>query len=389
MKADTPSGRSNPAVVDLVLAGGLLVVAVLSGVSVDEARPDTVEPDRWWQWALMVTPSVAVAFRRVRPVVVAVVAGLAQTLVWVNDLPEFLLALVVALYTASADGGRRGRVASAGIGLALTVVTAVGLRVAGDVSLYQVPLVALTCAVAIALGATSEQQRRRAGRLAADVTSARLQAAHDRDRAVVEERQAIARELHDVIGHTLATIAVRAEAADRVATNRPEEGGRALEAIAAVARSSLDETRRVLAGLRAGADAEFAPHPDTGAIRILVDDLARAGADVRLDIEGDDRHPPTVLVAAAAHRIVQEALTNAVKHGGVDVAVTVEMTCSRDAVTIAVCNAVEGEVDRGAGSGLDGMAERVHVLGGRFEAGRRGDQFVVEAWLPTTSGAGS
>lgn len=374
-----------PTTADLLLGAGLLVVAILSGVDVDAARPDTVEPDRWWQWLLIVTPALAVAVRRLHPVAATVVATTAQVLVWMTDLPEFLLALVVILYTAAAEGGRRGRRTAIAATVVLTAVTGLGLRIAGDVSVYQLPLVVLTCATAIALGDNAARQRRRAAELASQVTETRLLAEHERRNAITDERSAIARELHDVIGHTLATIAVRAEAADRVAAKQPSAAADALAAIADTARSSLDETRRVLAGLRESANAELEPTPDMASVRRLVTDLAEAGASVSLVESGcRDRVPPAV-VLGGAFRIVQESLTNAVKHGGPDPVIEVYIDCTTTNMGVRVVNTVAGVATQTAspGSGVNGMAERAHVLGGTFDATRTDDQFTVEATLPT------
>lgn len=207
---------------DLALAVGLLLVAVLSGLDVDSARPDTVRPGAWWQWALLATPPLLVAVRRVEPIAATVLVTVAQSLIWVSDLPEVLLPTLVILYTVSSDRGEAGRRVAIAAGIVLTGVTAVGVRVAGDVTAEQLPLIALTCTVAIVLGWTAARQRHLAGELAAEVGASQVRAEHARDDAIAAERTHIANELHDSLGHTLAVIAVRAEAADRVADTRPD-----------------------------------------------------------------------------------------------------------------------------------------------------------------------
>lgn len=378
---------ASPTVPDLVLAGGLLIVAILSGVYEDAARPGTIEPTAWWHWALIMTPALLVGIRRFNPVVVTAAATVAQVLIWVNDLPEFLLAMIVILFTAASDGGRAGIRTAITASVVLTGFTIVGLRLAADVSVYQVPLVALTCWTAIILGANAARQRSREAELASAVTTARLQGEHERHKAITDERSAIARELHDIVGHTLATIAVRAEAADRVAANKPEAATEAIAAIANTARSSLDETRRVLAGLRANDVAELAPPPDISSLRTLVADLQGAGATIALTENGCNDHQPPAVVLAGAYRIVQESLTNAIKHGGPDSVIEVALTCSATSLDIVVVNTApnaNGEVDRD-GNGVNGMAERAYVLGGTFSAQRTGDRFTVAASLPTTN----
>jgi signal transduction histidine kinase len=329
--------------------------------------------------------------------VIAVVVTAAQAAIWVSNLPEFLLALVVVLFTAAAEGGSAGLRVAIACAVALTALTAVGLGIAQDVSVYQVPLVALTCGAAIGLGVGTARQRDVAAALAARVTAARMEGAHRQREAVAEERTAIARELHDIIGHALATIAVRAEAADRVAATKPEAATEAIASIAVAARQSLDETRRVLAGLRQADVAELEPAPDLDAIRQLIAGLQEAGATIDYREAGCDGPEPSAVVLGGTYRIVQESLSNAIKHAGPGTEVQVEITCRSDALEVQVVNSLAERDDAefsdetapwpGDGQGLSGMAERAQVLGGRFEAGPQGDRFVVRALLPT-AGAG-
>ena len=238
-------------------------------------------------------------------------------------------------------------------------MTGLGVVVAGDVTVYQLPLIALTCGTAILLGAQADRQRRTAAELAATVTTTRLRGQHERSEAVATERSRIARELHDIIGHTLATIAVRAEAADRVASRRPDAARDAVGAIATAARSALDETRRVLAGLRTSTGADLGPPPDLDSIRRLVDDVADAGVTVALATTGCDDHVPPAVVVGGAHRIVQESLTNAVKHAGPGVHVRVALTCGPDWLEIVVIDDGANEAGgRSGGEPVDGGDER-------------------------------
>ena len=206
-------------------------------------------------------------------------------------------------------------------------MTAIGVRIADDVTLYQLPLILLTCGTAITLGVLATRQRLVAETLAAEVTEVQVRSEHERAQAIAEERSHIARELHDIIGHTLSVIAVRAESADRVAQRRPEAASAAVADIADAARSALHQTRRVLSGLRGSGTADLAPAPDLEATRRLVTDLAQAGVAATLTDTGCDDHTPPAVVAGGAHRIVQESLTNAIKHGGPGVTIEVELTC--------------------------------------------------------------
>lgn len=375
-----------PTLGDVALGASLLVVAILSGLFIDAARPDTVEPSAWWHWGLISAPPVLVALRRINPVAVTLVATVAQAAIWVSDLPEVLLSMVVILYFVASEAGERGLRVAIGSSVVLTAVTAAGVRIAGDVSAYQLPLIVLTCGTAIALGVYAARQRTLTGELATEVAEVRLRGEYERAAAVADERNHIARELHDIIGHSLSTIAVRAEAADRVAERQPEAPREAVNVIALAARSALTETRQVLAGLRDSDDAELSPPPDIDAIRRMVAELSAAQVDVRLIIDGCDERPLPAVVAGGAYRMVQESLTNAVRHAGPNASITVALTCSDGQLDVVVADDGAGRADDvgQVGSGLTGMAERAAVLGGTFEAGNSSPGgFVVHATLPT------
>ena len=379
--------RCLPSPGDLTLAASLIGVAVLSGFYIDANRPDTIAPSTWWHWVLIASPPTLVAFRRTAPIAVTMAATSAQTLIWVTNLPEVLLPIIVILYSAASDAGERGLRAAIAASAALTVVTGIGVRIADDVSAYQLPLIVLTCGTAVALGVNANRQRRTAEELAAQVTEVWVRSEHERARAISEERSHIARELHDIIGHTLSVIAVRAEAADRTAHNRPDDTRQAVADIATSARAALDQTRRVLAGLRETTPAALTPAPDLTATRRLVTDLAHAGVTATLAEQGCNDHQPPAVVAASAHRIVQESLTNAIKHGGTGVTIDVELTCSPTALDIVITNSVTPNHDTSPtdvdGTGLAGMAERATVLGGTLHAHRSDNRFIVTATLPT------
>jgi signal transduction histidine kinase len=213
----------------------------------------------------------------------------------------------------------------------------------------------------------------RARRLRMETLEARVSLAEQETlRRVAEERLRIAREVHDVVGHGLATITLRAGVADRLAGRDPGEVQAALRAIRQVSKESLVELSALLGVLRGDGEeeAQRAPTPDLQALPRLVDGLREAGMDVALDIEAGAVPAVPEVVAAAGYRIVQEALTNVARHAGPDASARVRLM-RRDGV-------VEVEVrddGRGApgpvrpGGGLTGMRERASALGGCFEAG--------------------
>ncbi|MEL7976833.1 sensor histidine kinase [Isoptericola sp. F-RaC21] len=212
------------------------------------------------------------------------------------------------------------------------------------------------------------------------------------ERALEEERLTIARELHDIVSHHLSLIAVRAGVAGHVADEEPAEARAALHDIEETSRSALDEMRRTLGVLRGDGDARR-PAPSLGGLDALAADARRAGVDVVLSTDGASRLPAGV--QATVHRIVQEALTNVVRHAAP----------TRCAVTVAATDAGTAEVrvdvvDDGpplgrrpgrralpGGHGLVGVEERVGLLGGTFAAGPRpGGGFALSARWPVGEG---
>jgi signal transduction histidine kinase len=204
-------------------------------------------------------------------------------------------------------------------------------------------------------------------------------------RRVAEERLRIAREVHDVVGHGLATITLRAGVADRLAEKDPAEVRAALQAIRDVSRESLAELSALLGVLRReGDEAARAPAPDVGALRRLVDRLREAGMAVELEIAADGAEPLPDVVGAAGYRIVQEALTNVARHAGPDAHACVRLVQRRETVELEVRDDGRGApASLQPGGGLTGMRERAAALGGSFEAGGApGGGFRVWASLP-------
>jgi signal transduction histidine kinase len=201
--------------------------------------------------------------------------------------------------------------------------------------------------------------------------------------AAAEERARIARELHDVLSHSVSVMVVQAGAermalgSDRAAT------GETLEAIEKTGRQALAEMRRLLSMLRVGDEpSAHAPQPTLGELDVLVAQVREAGLPVELHFEGE----PTPLppgVAVSAYRIVQEALTNVLKHAGPARARVIVRYATRE-LELEIADDGRGSRDAGdPGHGLVGMRERVALYGGNFDAGaRNGGGFVVRVRLP-------
>jgi signal transduction histidine kinase len=198
-------------------------------------------------------------------------------------------------------------------------------------------------------------------------------------RRVAEERLRIARDVHDVVGHSLATIALQAGVAEHL--SRDERAREALGEIRRLSRSSLAEVSAMLGVLR-DEHAARAPTPDLSQVPRLVEDMRGAGLDVSLDLEGNGAAPD--VVGVAAYRIVQESLTNVVRHAGAGAHARVRVAARDGTVEVEVSDDGRG-ASPGAhdGNGLAGMRERAAALGGRFEAGTvAGGGFRVRALLP-------
>ncbi|HEY6591119.1 MAG TPA: sensor histidine kinase, partial [Actinomycetota bacterium] len=207
--------------------------------------------------------------------------------------------------------------------------------------------------------------------------------------AVAEERLRPARELHDVVAHTVSVIAVQSGVGAHVANTQPKEAAKALAAIEATSRSALIELRRLLGVLRQDGDpqASLTPAPGLANLEGLLAEVAEAGLAVRLRVEGAPAPLPAGL-DLSAYRIIQEALTNVVKHAGpAHAQVTIRYRDHEVAVEVIDDGrgvaAVATEGRRRTGHGLTGMAERVAVFGGDLEVGPRpGGGFRVAARLP-------
>ena len=224
--------------------------------------------------------------------------------------------------------------------------------------------------------------------LARTTTALRLsREAHARD-AVAAERSRIARELHDVIAHSVGVMGVQAGAAERMVPLDPGRAVAAAQAVQDCGRQALVDLRRLLGVLRPDGDDDRTPQPGLDQLPALLDRLRTAGLDVDLRVSGTPRPLPPG-ADLAAYRIVQEALTNVLKHASDRVAVLalrhaddglhVEVTSPAGSVPVPA-----GAADGGAGHGLVGMRERALMYGGSFAAGPRPDDgtFAVTAHLP-------
>jgi signal transduction histidine kinase len=381
--------RAHWIAIDVVVASFLAMLGLLAAVRPD--RPGMMLPAA----AFSVVVFLAVALRRLGPV--TAFSALASILAVGALVPMIaidsmvIIAMAYALYTVTVTGSRRTGMAALGIALAemLGIVTAIHVH---NLTNGGVPGYPGTFALIIAwiIGYSVRQRR-------AYIEMLQVQAASS---AVAEERLRIARELHDVVAHSMAVIAVQAGFGEYVIDDSPSDARQALGAIQATSRDALAELRRMLGVLRqqdVPASAPLTPECGLGELERLAATSRGGGIEVSLARAGLVRDLPTG-IDVSAYRIIQEALTNVVKHAGGGARCTVSVDYGEKILTIAVTDdggmglghphCTRAGHGTGAGHGLVGMRERVHLCGGEMSAGplpRGGFRVLAQLPVPETA----
>jgi signal transduction histidine kinase len=209
----------------------------------------------------------------------------------------------------------------------------------------------------------------------------------DAEAAIVEERTRIARELHDVVAHGISVMVLQARGGRRVIADDPGKAREAFDVIESTGHQALEEMRRLLGMLRASdEELALAPQPSLDQLDTLVEQVRSAGLPVEVAVEGEPGQLPPG-VDLSAYRIVQEALTNALKHAG-PARARVTVRYGEDELELEIADDGDGTGEgKGSGHGLIGMRERVSVYGGDLQAGRRPEGgYALRARLPLTSG---
>ncbi len=354
---------------DVVASAGytLFLVAMVSAgagqTSVSGAVP------AWMPYLVVLAIGLPLAARRLWPLpIFVIVFGASLIALGMGVAREGFVAAGFALYMVAATEDRSGRkptrLIALGSVIGLVVLVTAGSPVPPLAEAGPIIVGAVVLGGSWTIGRAVRERRRFAHRSAAQLV----------ERAVAEERLRIARDLHDIVAHGLSLIVVRAAAANHVIASRPSEARAALEVIETTGRGALADMRRMLDVLRGdrqtGDDGDLAPIPTLDQLPALVDRVAMAGVRVDYDVSGAEALSDGV--AVAVYRIVQEALTNVVKHAAptrcrvrisvVDEDVRVEVTDE------GLRAAVDGP-DQRVGRGLVGMQERVRTLGGALEVG--------------------
>ncbi|SCG69957.1 Signal transduction histidine kinase [Micromonospora echinaurantiaca] len=353
---------------DALLALALLVFGLLATPLAGANQPGSVPVDAGCR-ALLTVAALALVARRLAPLATLAVVTVATSAYLVLGYPygPVLLAFLVAVYTAAVRLPVRRAGVAVGSALAVLLVHAFWSR-GPEPGWFGILPASAWVVVPFALGVAVRVNRESAARGRAE--AARRQAD--------EERLRIAQEVHDVVGHGLAAISMQAEVALHLLGKRPEQAEIALTAISRTSREALDELRVTLGAVRRGGGRE--PVPGLARLDALRERLADAGLAVTLRVTGEPRELPGA-VDLAAYRVVQEALTNVLRHAGVAEA-EATVGYGGDALTVEVLDRGVGG-GGGVGHGLAGMRERVTALGGELAAGPRPDGgFRVAARLP-------
>jgi signal transduction histidine kinase len=373
-----------------VVLADLAVAAVLAGAAIGPNMPrGTISP--WWI-VFAAACFLPLAWRRTHPAPAAVAtAATAAILVAGGPLVGAGLAAMWLAVTAVAAREPRWQALTAATLLEiLGLVTVVRLAPASVI----VPGAVLTTGTAVAaVGIGISQQTRRAYFSALEERAARLDYERDQQArlAAVTERARIAREVHDIVTHSLSVMVTLADGAASVSASSPQRADTVMRQVAATGLQAIGEMRRVVGGLRIdGADADAGrPLPGLGDLEDLLAEVRAAGLPVRLTVTGAPR-PLASGMQLAVYRIVQESLTNARKHAPQAVSATVTLRYLDHGVDVEIGNdgPAGGSVplDRaapgGGGQGITGMRERAAAYGGSVTAGpRAGGGWLVRARL--------
>ena len=379
--------RARPLVADSVFAAGLAILAIVATAQA-QVDPSEIEPDLF-AWVLILGCCLPVAFRRAAPLPAAWSMLVFNATYWILDYPDDATGqtLLIGVYSIGAhiDRPRSLRHGVGLVGAIVLVGTAGVISPEDDLPWFAIPAFMVMYGTAWILGDNLRTRRAYMLELERAATNAEAQRQAEARHAVADERTRIARELHDVVAHSMSVMVVQAGAARRVLDTSPTQAADALEAIETTGRESLDEMRRILDVLRSDDDAlEFAPAPRLADVDRLIDQCEQAGLPVTVSIQGQPIDLPTS-VELSAYRIVQESLTNALKHAGHATA-TVELAYGDDELRVSVHDDGRGAsvaATNGAGQGIVGMRERVEAFGGSLATGpRSGGGFAVTAVLP-------
>jgi signal transduction histidine kinase len=292
------------------------------------------------------------------------------------------LALIWCFYSVAAYSGLR-RAVLAGAIAGVVILPAFLLTLRAGVNPGRIIPAWLFCASLWFIGRTVHQRQVQAARLQDLALQLEVEREENAQSAVAEERTRIAREMHDVVAHSVSVMVVQSQAAQRLLEGEQRAARQALGSIETTGRQALTEMRRLLGTLRrTDAELTLAPQPSLSRLEDLIEQVREAGLPVELRVQGEATSVPPG-VDLSAYRIVQEALTNTLKHAGASHAKVV-VHYRDDELELEVTDDGAGNGNGGgSGQGMIGMRERVALYGGVLETGNKvGGGYVVQARLP-------
>ncbi|NNF65391.1 MAG: sensor histidine kinase [Acidimicrobiia bacterium] len=372
-----------------------IVFVLLLGATGEVVFPDTSSARSSRELlhiALALLTVVPLLWRRSHAIAVSLIIAVAWGVDRALGFPDSItqMSLSIGMYSIGRHAVPRLAIqAGTAIGVAILAWTAVGIAVgSADLSVFIMILFGVFLFAPLALG----MQMRKGFEYRSELEARAAYLLETREElaraAVAEERSRIARELHDVVAHEVNVMVVQAGAARRVMDREPEKATEALLAIEGAGREAMVEMRRLLGVLRPEeADRETTPQPGLANLDRLVEQIREAGLDVELEVSGTVREVSSGL-DLSAYRIVQEALTNSLKHAGPQATAKVSIGYEESALLVEVTDDGRGAwpaaVDaNGSGHGLVGMRERVALFGGEIVAGgRSGGGYRVSVKLP-------
>ena len=383
---------------DVLVALGLAVFAPFVVFIVNDLNAEKA-PDipLWGQILFTVVLHVPLAWRRVAPMTVAATVGTLFAVYRLVEIPEgsfSSMGIFFAVFAAGAysDSPRRHLVRAYVLAWSAVALFVNVFREVEFVGFDGLTVVFVSLAVNIAFFASAwllgdAWRRRRLDAHELSIRADQLAAQRETDarRAVLDERVRIARELHDVVAHHVSVMGVQAAGARRILTSDPKQAGEALASVEESSRQAVVELQRLVGFLRSEEEnAVMGPQPTVGDIEALISQVSSTGLPVSLRSIGVARELP-LAVSLSAYRIVQESLTNVIKHAG-NVETTVVVSYLDAALELEIVNESGGtphEVS-GTGRGQLGMHERTAMVGGSLDVGTsRAGGYRVKAVLPT------
>ncbi len=375
---------------DAFLAIGLFVLSIGSVLVFESSDSVDIRPVDTLGVALMAVQTLTLVWRRNAPVTVLVVTVLGFVVDRGLNYPTSwaFVGIALAIYTVGAQLPPRRSLLIGGVTIDIVLLwTAVGVWAYDAVHPFALLSEIAVLGFPLLLGRETYHRQQRL----VDLERRAIRAEHEREQqaneAVNRERIRIARELHDVVAHEITVMTIQSAGARRVLTNNPEQARTAIESAEAAGHRALTEIRRLLGMLRTTDPRATDPQPGLASLKELVAQMNAAGLPTELTVVGEPQLLP-LGVDLNAYRIVQESLTNTLKHGGPGVNATIRVEYNGNSLSLDVSDDGRGASawsDRieGHGQGLVGMHERVALLDGKLDAGPRpGGGYRVAAQIP-------